>query len=46
MTADALGILVDLNKGTSKLGGNFNIDTGVEVVTPSTLEAFTTSAPH
>ena len=46
MTAQALDILVGLNKGTSKLNQNFNIDTGVEVVTPSTLAAFTTSAPH
>ncbi len=46
MTADALDILVALNNGTSKLGENFNVDTGVEVVTPSTLETFMTSAPH
>jgi len=46
MTADALDILVDLNKGTSQLSENFNVDTGVEVVTPSTLETFMSSAPH
>lgn len=46
MTAQALDILVDLNKGSSKLGDNFNVDTGVEVVTPSTLDSFTSSAPH
>ncbi len=46
MTAQALDILVDLNKGSSKLPANFTVDTGVEVVTPSTLDAFTSSAPH
>lgn len=46
MTAQALDILVDLNKGSSKLGENFNVDTGVEVVTPSNLEAFQSSGPH
>lgn len=46
MTAQALDILVDLNKGTSKLAPDFTVDTGVEVVQPSTLDTFTSSAPH
>lgn len=46
MTADALKILVDFKAGTSKLKDGFNVDTGVEVVTPDTLDAFQSSAPH
>jgi ribose transport system substrate-binding protein len=46
MTADALQILVDFKAGTSKLENGFNVDTGVEVVTPDTLDAFQSSAPH
>ena len=38
MTAEALQILIDLNAGKSTLEDNFNVDTGVEVVTPDTLE--------
>ena len=43
MTAQALQILVDLNNKKSTLGSNFNVDTGVEVVTPDTLDAFMTT---
>lgn len=46
MTAEALEILIGLNKGQSKLKPDFNVDTGVEVVTPANLEAFLSSAPH
>ena len=46
MTAGALQILVDLNNKTSKLPANFNQDTGVVTVTPTTLDAFQSSAPH
>ncbi len=43
MTAQALQILVDLNAKTSTLGSDFNVDTGVEVVTPDTLDSFLTT---
>ncbi len=46
MTASALQILVDLNTKKSKLPDNFNQDTGVVTVTPSTLDTFQSSAPH
>jgi ABC-type sugar transport system substrate-binding protein len=46
MTAQALQILVDFHKNTSSLKANFNVDTGVEVVTPDTLQTFLSSAPH
>ena len=46
MTADALQILIDLKAGKSTLGDDFNVDTGVEIVTPDTLEEFMASAPH
>ncbi len=46
MTADALQILIDLKAGKSTLEDNFNVDTGVEVVTPGTLKEFMASAPH
>lgn len=46
MTAQALKILVDLRAGKSTLPKHFNVDTGVEVVTPDTLKAFQASAPH
>lgn len=40
MTAQALQILKDFHENTSKLKKNFNVDTGVEVVTPKTLAKF------
>ena len=40
MTAQALQILKDFHDKTSKLPKNFNIDTGVQVVTPKTLATF------
>lgn len=40
MTAQALQILVDFHNKKSTLGNSFNVDTGVEVVTPDTLDAF------
>jgi ribose transport system substrate-binding protein len=43
MTAQALDILVALQAGTSTLGPDFTVDTGVEVVTPDTLEEFLTT---
>lgn len=46
MTAQALKILVDFDKDKSTLKPDFNIDTGVEVVTPETLDKFQSSAPH
>jgi ABC-type sugar transport system substrate-binding protein len=46
MTASALQILVDLHNKTSKLPNGFNQDTGVVTVTPATLDAFQSSAPH
>lgn len=46
MTAEALKILTGLNKNQSKLKPGFNVDTGVEVVTPQNLDAYQSSAPH
>jgi len=46
MTAQALQILVDFHNNKSTLKPGFNVDTGVEVVTPDTLEQFMSSAPH
>lgn len=46
MTAQALQILVDFHNKKSTLAANFNVDTGVEVVTPKTLDKFLASAPH
>lgn len=46
MTAQALQILVGFKNDTGKVKDGFNIDTGVEVVTPDTLAAFQSSAPH
>ena len=46
MTAQALQILVDFRANKSTLAPNFTVDTGVEVVTPDTLDAFQASAPH
>ena len=46
MTAQALQILVDFHNQKSTLAPNFNVDTGVEVVTPATLDKFLASAPH
>ncbi len=46
MTAQALQILVDFRKNTSTLKPDFNVDTGVEVVTPDTIDTFQASAPH
>lgn len=40
MTAQALQILVDFHNNKSTLKPNFNIDTGVVVVTPDTLDEF------
>ncbi|MDC5696811.1 sugar-binding protein [Intrasporangium calvum] len=40
MTAQALQILVDFHTKKSTLKPNFNVDTGVEVVTPDTLDEF------
>jgi len=45
MTGQALQILVDFHAKTSKLAGNFNVDTGVDVVTPANLSTFV-STPH
>jgi ABC-type sugar transport system substrate-binding protein len=45
MTAQALQILIDFSKGTSTLTPPFLVDTGVEIVTPATLEKFLTT-PH
>ncbi len=46
MTGQALQILVDLHDNKSTLKPNFTIDTGVETVTPATLDAFEAAAPH
>jgi ribose transport system substrate-binding protein len=46
MTADALQILVDFHSGTSDLGDDFNVDTGVVIVTPETLEDFLSGGPQ
>jgi ABC-type sugar transport system substrate-binding protein len=46
MTEQALQILIDLHSGKSTQPANFNVDTGVEVVTPATLDAFQAAAPH
>lgn len=40
MTAQALKILVDFHNKKSTLQDNFNVDTGVVVVTPGTLDDF------
>lgn len=40
MTAQALQILVDFHTKKSTMQPNFNVDTGVEVVTPQTLDEF------
>jgi ribose transport system substrate-binding protein len=45
MTAQALQILIDLHNNKSTLAPNFNVDTGVVIVTPSTLDEFLKS-PH
>lgn len=44
MTADALQILVDFHNGTSELEKGFNVDTGVDTVTPDILEEFLKTA--
>ena len=44
MTAQALQILVDFHAKTSKLEDNFVVDTGVDTVTPDTLEEFLKTA--
>lgn len=46
MTEQALQILADFHNKASKLSDGFTVDTGVEVVTPTTLDAFQASAPH
>lgn len=40
MTAEALEILVGFHEGTSELEDDFTVGTGVETVTPDTLEEF------
>jgi ABC-type sugar transport system substrate-binding protein len=40
MTAQALQILIDFSKGASTLKKPFVVDTGVEIVTPDTLDDF------
>jgi ABC-type sugar transport system substrate-binding protein len=40
MTAQALQILIDFSKGASTLTKPFVVDTGVEIVTPDTLDDF------
>jgi ABC-type sugar transport system substrate-binding protein len=40
MTAQALQILIDFSKGASTLMKPFVVDTGVEIVTPDTLDDF------
>ena len=42
MTAEALNILVDLSNG--KVPASTNVDTGVEIVYPTTLETFLTTS--
>jgi ribose transport system substrate-binding protein len=44
MTSQALQILADFHNDKSKLKSNFNIDTGVDTVTPNTLDAFLKTA--
>lgn len=44
MTAQALQILVDFANKKSTLADNFNVDTGVVTVTPSTLDEFLKTA--
>lgn len=44
MTAQALEILVAFHEGTSELEQGFFVDTGVETVTPDTLEEFLKTA--
>jgi ribose transport system substrate-binding protein len=44
MTAQALEILVAFHEGTSELEDDFFVDTGVETVTPDTLEEFLKTA--
>jgi len=46
MTEQALQILVNFHGKKSTLQDGFNIDTGVEVVTPQTLNMFQSTAPH
>lgn len=46
MTAQALQIIVDFHNKKSTQPDNFFVDTGVEVVTPDTLDKFLSSAPH
>jgi ribose transport system substrate-binding protein len=46
MTAQALQLLVDMHKGTSKQPNGFTIDTGVVVVQPAGLSAYLAAAPH
>jgi len=46
MTAQALDILVGFHTNKPLQKDGFNVDTGVEVVTPGTLDAFQSSAPH
>lgn len=46
MTADALKVLVGYANGKKKPAKPFNIDTGVDLVTPTNLTAFLAAAPH
>lgn len=46
MTAQALQILSDLHNKKGTLKDGFNVDTGVEVVTPDNLKTFQDTAPH
>lgn len=46
MTAQALQILANLHNKKGALKEGFNVDTGVEVVTPDNLKNFQATAPH
>lgn len=46
MTAQALQILANLHNQKGALKEGFNVDTGVEVVTPANLTTFQNTAPH
>ncbi len=46
MTAQALDILVGAHTNKPVQKDGFNVDTGVEVVIPSTLDQFQSTAPH
>ncbi|QXG76705.1 sugar-binding protein [Modestobacter sp. L9-4] len=46
MTAQALDILKGLHEGNSDQPADFNVDTGVEVVTPANLDDYMATGPH